>query len=152
ILDKDGEYEWGVTTLLAEAKIKNGICTYAYGPTLRERLHNPRMYARINLSMQNKFDSKYAQALWEVCTDYLDEARNQGETPFIGLRDFKGLIGIASDGYGGEFKIINRDVIKPSIKEINTVTDFDVKAEYRKEKRKVAAVKFRVYRVNQLPG
>lgn len=58
ILDKDRELEWGVTTLLAEARIKNGICTYAYGPTLRERLHNPHMYARISLSMQNKFDSK----------------------------------------------------------------------------------------------
>ncbi len=38
ILDKDGEYEWGVTTLLAEAKIKNGVCTYAYGPTPIEAL------------------------------------------------------------------------------------------------------------------
>jgi Initiator Replication protein, WH1/Initiator Rep protein, WH2 len=152
ILDKDGEHEWGVTTLLAEAKIKTGVCTYAYGPTLRDRLHNPRMYARISLSMQNKFESKHAQALWEVCTDYLDEVRNQGETPFIGLREFKGLMGIGTDGYGGEFKIINRDVIKPSVKEINTVTDFDVKAEYKREKRKVAAVKFRVRRVEQFPG
>jgi hypothetical protein len=152
ILDKDGEYEWGVTTLLAEAKIKNGICTYAYGPTLRERLHNPRMYARISLSMQNKFDSKHAQALWELCTDYLDEVRNQGETPFIGLEDFKGLLGIGNGGYGGEFKIINRDVIKPSIREINTVTDFDVKAEYKREKRKVSAVKFRVRRVEHVLG
>ena len=152
ILDKDGEYEWGVTTLLAEAKIKSGICTYAYGPTLRERLHNPRMYARISLSMQNKFDSKHAQALWELCTDYLDEVRNQGETPFIGLDDFKGLLGIGSDGYGGEFKIINRDVIKPSIREINTVTDFDVKAEYKREKRKVSSVKFRVRRVEHCLG
>ncbi len=152
ILDKDGEYEWGVTTLLAEAKIKNGVCTYAYGPTLRERLHNPHMYARISLSMQNKFDSKHAQALWELCTDYLDEVRNQGETPFIGLGDFKGLLGIGNGGYGGEFKIINRDVIKPAIEEINTVTDFDVKAEYKKEKRKVSAVKFRVRRVEHLLG
>jgi hypothetical protein len=152
ILDKDGEHEWGVTTLLAEAKIKSGICTYAYGPTLRERLHNPRMYARISLSMQNKFESKHAQALWEVCTDYLDEARNQGETPFIGVREFKGLMGIGNEGYGGEFKTLNRDVIKPAVKEINTVTDFDVKAEYKREKRKVAAVKFRVRRVEQFLG
>jgi hypothetical protein len=152
ILDKDGEYEWGVTTLLAEAKIKNGVCSYAYGPTLRERLHNPRMYARISLSMQNKFDSKHAQALWELCTDYLNEVRHQGETPFIGLEDFKGLLGIGRDGYGGEFKILNRDVIKPSIEEINTVTDFDVKAEYKREKRRVAAVKFRVRRVEHVLG
>ncbi len=67
VLDKDGFQEWGVTTLLAETRIKNGICTYAYGPTLRERLYTPSMYARINLSMQNKFGSKHAQALWEIC-------------------------------------------------------------------------------------
>jgi hypothetical protein len=152
LLDKDGEFEWGVTTLLAEAKIKSGMCTYAYAPTLRERLHNPRMYARISLSMQNKFDSKHAQALWELCTDYLDETRNQGETPFIGLSEFKGLMGIGEAGYGGEFKILNRDVIKPSIEEINTVTDFDIRAEFKREKRKVAAVKFRVRRVEQFPG
>jgi hypothetical protein len=87
--------EWKATTLLAEVGIErlseNGpyICTYAYGPTLRERLFNPRMYARISLSMQNKFDSKYAQALWELCTDYLDEARNYGETPFLDVEDVK---------------------------------------------------------------
>jgi Initiator Replication protein len=42
VLDKDNQWEWGVTTLLAEAIIKNGVCAYAYGPTLRERLYNPQ--------------------------------------------------------------------------------------------------------------
>ena len=50
VLDKDNKWEWGVTTLLAEARIKDGVCTYAYGPMLRERLHNPNIYARISLS------------------------------------------------------------------------------------------------------
>ena len=50
-------------TLLAQATIKRGVCTYAYSPELRRRLHNPTMYARISLSMRNKFGSKYAQAL-----------------------------------------------------------------------------------------
>jgi len=77
VLDKDGEEEWGVTTLLAQAKIRRGICTYAYSPELRRRLHNPRMYARINLGMQNKFESRHAQALWELCVDYLDESKNK---------------------------------------------------------------------------
>ena len=61
----------GRTTLLAQAKIKRGICTYAYSPEIRRRLHNPRMYARLSLRMQNKFESKHAQALWELCADYL---------------------------------------------------------------------------------
>lgn len=150
--------EWKATTLLAEVGIEreseNGpyICTYAYGPTLRERLYNPRMYARISLSMQNKFNSKYAQALWELCTDYLDEARNFGETPFLTLEDVKKLIGVADDGYGGEFKILNRDVIKPALKEINEVTDFHVRAEHRYQGRKITGIKFLVSRLLEIPS
>ena len=151
ILDKDGEQEWGVTTLLAEAVIKRGTCAYAYGPTLRERLHNPRMYARISLSMQNKFVSKHAQALWELCVDYLDESRNYGETPFIPLEEYRKLMGISEDMYP-EFKKLNKWVIKDPVTEINKVTDFQVSVDYQREHRKVAAVKFKVRRVLELPG
>ena len=30
VLDKDGSPEWGVTALLAQMKINQGICTYTY--------------------------------------------------------------------------------------------------------------------------
>lgn len=151
ILDKDGEQEWGVTTLLAEAVIKRGTCTYAYGPTLRERLHNPKMYARISLSMQNKFVSKHAQALWELCVDYLDESRNCGETRYIPLADYRKLMGISEDQYP-EFKKLNRWVIKDPVEEINQVTDFYVEPDYQRKQRTVSAVKFKVRRTFQLPG
>src|SRR5918998_344526 len=94
VLDKDGTNEWGTSTLLASAIIKNGICEYAYSPHLRERLYNPSMYARISLSLQNKFESKYAQAVWELCLDYLGSGREHGETPFISVEQFKKLMGI----------------------------------------------------------
>ena len=85
VLDKDGEEEWGVTTLLARAKIRRGICTYAYSPELRRRLHNPRMYARINLGMQNKFESskqharKAAEDLREAAGAVAGEYRGKAE-------------------------------------------------------------------------
>ena len=47
------------------------MCSYAYGPSLREKLHNPRMYARLCLALQNRFSSKHALALWELFVDYL---------------------------------------------------------------------------------
>jgi hypothetical protein len=65
ILAKDNQWEWGVMTLLAQAKIKGGMCTSADSPERRRWLHHPTMYARISLSLQNTFGSKYAQALWE---------------------------------------------------------------------------------------
>src|SRR5262245_52929122 len=114
MLRKDREEEWGATTLLAQAKIKGGVCTYAYSPEMRMRLHNPRMYARISLSMQNKFSSKYAQTLWELCVDYLDEARSYGETPFIALADYRKLMGLREDMYR-RFKKFNENAIRHAL-------------------------------------
>jgi hypothetical protein len=150
VLDKDGEWEWGVTTLLAEAKIKGGVCTYAYGPTLRERLYSPTMYAKIDLSIQNQFDSKHAQALWEICVDYLHEARGAGETPFIPLVSYRELMGIHETQYP-RFKEFNRRVIKDPVAEINRITDFHVEVEYKRESRKVVAIKFKMQRELELP-
>jgi hypothetical protein len=148
ILDKDNQWEWGVMTLLAQARIKKGVCIYAYSPELRRRLHNPTMYARISLSMQNKFGSKYAQALWELCVDYLGTARQQGETPFIPVERYRDIMGISAEQYP-QFKEFNRRVIKEPVAEINRVTDFHVEADYQRRGRgdKVVAVKFRIRRV-----
>jgi len=81
ILEKDKEVEWGVASLLANAKIRDGICTYSFAPELRYKLYNPRIYAKLNLRLQNKFRSQYALILWEVCFDYFDMSRDEGETP-----------------------------------------------------------------------
>ena len=146
LLDKDNEWEWGITTLLAEAKIKKGVCIYAFGPTLRERLHNPRMYARISLTLQNKFDSKHALALWEICLDYIDDERNFGETPNISILTLRQLMGISETRYP-DFKTFNRRVIKEPIEEINSKTDFYIAVEYTRKKRRVVSVKFRFRRI-----
>jgi Initiator Replication protein len=147
--NKDAQWEWGVTTLLAEASIKSGICTYAYGPTLRERLHNPQMYARISLSMQNKFESKHAQALWELCVDYLGTGREYGETAYIPIATYRKLLGV-SEGQYARFKDLSFYVIKKPVEEINRVTNFHVTVEYKEEGRKVTAVKFKIRRVLML--
>ena len=82
LLNKDNKQVWGIASLLASAEIENGICTYGFAPHLRLKLHNPRVYAKLNLRLQNQFRSRYALVLWEVCFDYFDTDRDQGETPF----------------------------------------------------------------------
>lgn len=151
ILGKDGsEEEWGVTSLLAEAKISKGVCSYAYGPTLRERLYNPKMYAKINLRLQNQFKGKYGLILWEICVDYLDESRGYGETPYIPLETLKNLMGIDEDEYS-DFKRLNRDVIRKAVAEINKLTAFHVDVEYQRRGRRVVAVKFKIQQLKQIP-
>ena len=150
ILGKDKKQEWGVAGLLSEARIKNGICYYEYSHTIRQKLHNPRIYTKLNLRLQSRFKSQYALVLWEVCFDYFDTDRDQGETPFILLETFRELMGVGTDEYSS-FPFLNRDVIKPAIKEINDLTDYHVEVEQKRIGRRIGELKFRIKRVKQLP-
>jgi plasmid replication initiation protein len=146
ILNKDNQHEWGIAGLLAEAKIINGVCFYAYSPTLRKNLDNPAVYAKINLILQNKFKSKHTLALYELILDYY----KIGETPFIQINNLRKILGLKEDEYK-DFKALNRDVIKKASMEIGQKSDLDINIEYQRIKRKVRAVKFRVKR-NPLKG
>ena len=150
ILGKNNKEEWGVAGLLAEARIVEGICRYSFSPHLRMKLYNPIMYTKLNLRLQNRFKSQYALVLWEVCFDYFDTDRGQGETPFISIEKFRELMGLESDEYSA-FAFLNRDVIKPAIKEINALTDYHVEVEQKRLGRKIAELKFRITRVEQIP-
>ena len=153
MLDKDKEEEWGIAVLLASADIKNGVCTYGFAPHLRLKLHNPRIYAKLNLRLQNRFKSQYALVLWEVCFDYFDADRDQGETPFISIETFKELLGLGKEDYP-VYSEFNRSVVKPAVKEINDLTTYSVAVEQKRIGRRIAELKFHITRatsVEQIP-
>jgi hypothetical protein len=142
VLHKDA-VEWGIAVLLAQAQIINGVLIYGYAPILRKRLHNPEMYAKINLSLQNKFDSKHSLALYELFVDYFNYKTGIGETPYINIDDFRKLLGLKKDEYK-IFGDLNKWVIKKAVKEINTKSDLFVQIEYKRDKRKIVSVKFNI--------
>ncbi len=148
ILEKDKDDKWreekyAYIPLLAGTivDLKNGVIEYAFSPLIKKDLHNPKMYAKITLSMQNCFNSKHALALYEICLDYLDHKRGKGETPWIELAKYKELMGIKKDQYK-EFKRLNVRLIKEPVNDINKNTTLIVKIELKREKRKVVALKF----------
>ena len=149
VLGKDRKERWGVAALLASAEIENGICTYSFAAHLRYKLYNPRIYTKLNLRLQNRFTSRYALILWEICFDYFDTVRHQGETPFIPLETFKALMGIALEDYP-TFKTLNQRVVKPAIREINELTHFFVEIEHKRIGRKIGELKFRISQLKVL--
>ena len=150
ILGKNNKEVWGAASLLAEVNIEDGLCFYQFSHTLRQKLHNPLMYTKLNLRLQNRFKRQYALILWEVCFDYFDVHWGRGETPFIPLKKFRELIGVESDEYQ-TFKALNQKIIKPAIIEINNLTDYFVEVEQKRFKRKVAELKFSIVKVKKLP-
>ena len=136
ILWKDKE-SWSATTLLSSVEFEEWKCIYTFSPTLRAKLHQPNIYAKLDLSVMKLFSSKYSLALYELFIDYV----KIWQTPIISLGDFKKLMGVEEFQYT-EFKRLSLRVIKPALKEVNELISFSVSVEYKKEHRKVVALKF----------
>lgn len=144
--DKSGFWkteEFAAIPLLAGTRVnfKERTIVYGFSPLLRQKLHNPAMYARICWAISNNFVSKHTTALYELFADYFDLKRKKGETPWISLDDYRDILGIR-DGDYREFKRLNARLIQDPLKEINKKSDLDVRVLKKKEKRRIVAIKF----------
>lgn len=138
ILDEKGKQEWGVSAALASAVITGGMCYYSYSVHLRQKLHNPEFYAPVPLGVLRQFCSGHALALYENCLRYSLIA----QTPWFSLEVFRDLLGVGDNGSYDDFKVLNRAVIKPSMNEVNSVSDIRLGLELKRERRKVVGIKF----------
>ncbi|WP_420819284.1 replication initiation protein [Pacificoceanicola onchidii] len=146
MLDEKGRQEWGVSALLSYAKLKDGVCEYAYSPALAEKLHDPKVFALINLNIQRQFTGGHALALYENCFRFV----NTGSTGWWELDVFRRLMGVDGSEYYKSFKQLNAKVIKPAVAEVNKVSDIIVTPETRKMGRSVTDIRFRITRNPQL--
>lgn len=145
ILYKDHSEDWQASTLLADVRLTNGVFSYSYSPFLRKKLYNPEIYAKISLSLQNDFNSTHSLALYELLLDYYDHRKPISRTPYIELAKFRELMGLAPDAYK-EFKILNRDIIKKSLEEINGVSDLEADVNFKKTGRSINKMQFTIKR------
>ena len=146
MLDEEGRQEWGVSALLSYARLKEGICEYAYSPALAEKLHDPKVFALINLNIQRQFTGGHALALYENCFRFV----NTGSTGWWPLEIFRRLMGVDGSDYYQTFKHLNAKVIKPAVAEVNKVSDIIVTPETRKMGRQVTEIRFLIRRNPQL--
>lgn len=149
IFGKDNKNDWGVTTILSSATMKSGICSYEYSVRLQEFLSNPNIYARLNLLVQKEFRSKHAIVLWEYLVDQLcTNKKNNIETDWISIENYRLLLGLTPNQYRS-FKTLNKDIIKRTVEEINSVSDINITPTYKRKGRKIVALSFNVERKEQ---
>jgi len=138
MLDERGQQEWGVSSLLSYARLKGGVCEYAYSPALAEKLHDPKVFALINLNIQRRFTSGHALALYENCYRFV----RTGSTGWWSLDIFRRLMGVADSPYYEVFKQLNAKIIKPAVAEVNRNSNILVTPEIRKMGRVVTEIRF----------
>ena len=140
MLGADGAQEWGVSSLLSYAKLKGGVCEYAYSPALAEKLADPKVFALINLNIQRRFTSGHALALYENCYRF----HRTGSTGWWPLETFRRLMGVEDSAYYQTFKHLNAKIIKPAVAEVNKSSNIIVTAETRKRGRAVTDIRFAI--------
>ncbi|WP_039019882.1 replication initiation protein [Halocynthiibacter namhaensis] len=138
MLDQEGRQEWGVSSLLSFARLKGGVCEYSYSSALAEKLHDPKIYALINVNIQRNFSSGHGLALYENCYRFV----RTGSTGWWTLDVFRKLMGIDDSAYYQSFKHLNAKIIKPAVKEVNNSSDIIVEPEFRKKGRAVTDIRF----------
>lgn len=140
MLDGAGRQEWGVSSLLSYAKLKDGVCEYAYSPALAEKLSDPAVFALINLNIQRRFTSGHALALYENCYRF----HRTGSTGWWSLETFRRLMGVADSEYYESYKHLNAKIIKPAVAEVNASSNIVITPEVRKRGRAVCDIRFSI--------
>lgn len=146
MLDEEGRQEWGVSSLLSFARLKGGVCEYSYSSALAEKLHDPKIYALINVNIQRNFSSGHGLALYENCYRFV----RTGSTGWWTLDVFRKLMGIDDSAYYQSFKHLNAKIIKPAVKEVNNSSDIVIEPEFRKKGRAVTDIRFLIRENPQL--
>ncbi len=146
MLDEKGRQEWGVSALLSYAKLKGGVCEYAYSPALAEKLHDPKVFALINLNIQRRFTSGHALSLYENCYRFV----RTGSTGWWSLDLFRRLMGVDGSAYYETYKHLNAKIIKPAVAEVNKSSNILIEPEVRKMGRTVTEIRFRIKENPQL--
>ncbi len=130
----------GASTWLAGYSIRDGILRYSYSAEIVDKVLNPKIWARLNHSISRLMKAGHSQSLYEQCARF----RDIGTTAQWSLKTFRGLMGIANRVSYQEFKSLNRCVIKPAVKEINSHTEIYIEPTFFKERGQVASLQFSV--------
>jgi hypothetical protein len=139
------ENTWGVSGYLAGARIKDNVLYYAYDPFIREQLASPEIYAKIQLSIEHRFSSKYSIILYELAVSYYISKKRQGETKWYDLDTLRRLMGCDDDMQYQEYKHFSAKVLKRAVTEINATSDLHIEIEKKTiKKRTVTHVRFHI--------
>ncbi len=137
--DKTGTENWTASSIIASVSLEGPLCYYAYSPRMKQLLHSPSMFGKIDLVIQSKFRSSYGLALYENCIRY----RGLPQTKWFEIDLFKKLMGVPTGKYD-IFRDFKRRVLDKAVDEVNTYSDLTIVAEFIREGRKVVKIRFKL--------
>jgi len=130
---------FSISSLLSWGKVEDGVLYYGFSPILAELLYNPEIYQRINIAQQRLFRTAYGLALWENCVRY----SNTGSTGLLTVDEWRKLLGATAKTYD-EYRRFSQKVLMPALREVNSVSNIEVRLKVKRTNRRVSHLGFLV--------
>lgn len=149
ILNSDLDHLNGVGTMLAPAVINTTkkLWNFSFPPNIVQWVQDPSSFVFLDIRTQERFSSKYTQALWEICIGSLED---QSESYFSVTLDECRILMCGKDNHQ-TYKDFKRRVISVAVSEINDKSHLHVELfKEVKEGRKVDGLVFYVKRSEPL--
>lgn len=124
---------------------KNGLFSFSIHKLMLDLIGNPSIYGSINLDIQSKFESKYAHSLYENSTRFVNLQKGK----VIQLDTFRKILGVPENKYP-HMRELMRNVIKPSVEEVNDCAEFVVNLENIKIGRRITGLEVSVENKNKI--
>jgi plasmid replication initiation protein len=118
---------------------QDNTLNFSFHKVMLDLVRNPSIYGTIDVDLQSQFESKYSHSLYENSTRFI----NLHKDKIIQLHTFRKLLGVPEEKYQS-MRELNRNVILPSIEEVNDRADFVVALDSIKIGRKVTGFKLSV--------
>lgn len=116
---------------------KYGQLTYRFDPDLARTLEASIIWGCINIEELMQLSSKYAISLYEHIALWVGLAGKRSE--LFTVAELRELLGV-EDGNYDEFGVLNRNIIKKAVADINRYASFTVRAVPRKTGKAVTHV------------
>jgi plasmid replication initiation protein len=111
---------------------QDNTLNFSFHKIMLDLVDNPSIYGTLDVDLQSDFESKYGHALYENSTRFINLQKNK----IIPLDTFRKILGVQADKYSS-MRELTRNVIVPSVEEVNDRADFVVNLETVKSGRKI---------------
>lgn len=132
---------WASIPLLGPVGISGGRLVFEVDQRIQKLVKDPEQSQFLSLRVSNAFTSKNARALYDRLLNFTDE----GVTDWLDLETVRIWADADSKSFT-EFKYLKRDVLDPAVKQINEVSNLEVKYSTNNipGSKRIGAVRFTV--------
>lgn len=144
LLAEQSEVMQQTSALFTRVIIGSRTCEFSINPDILPFISKDDLSALLDLRIQAKFTSKYAQMIWELCSVAARDSHEELLSEVFHINSFRKYLNLAdSEYYQSNSRLMNK-IIKPACKEVSELSNLEVQCLPQKQGRTITSLCFHI--------